>query len=70
MNIFSQKFPAKLSFYVKFLVPQRNTIPGDSPANPSGVRLGSAFMTSRGWKEKQFYKVGTKIGKLLTKVEK
>ena len=45
-------------------------IKGDEkPSDSSGIRLGSAFMTSRGWKEKQFYNLGIKIGKLLTKVE-
>lgn len=52
------------------IVCNRNTIPGDLPSNPNGIRLGSAFMTSRGWKEKQFYKIGLKIGKILLKVEK
>ena len=33
----------------------KNTVPGDkSPMNPSGIRLGSPAMTTRGCKEADF----------------
>ncbi|PFH35834.1 putative serine hydroxymethyltransferase 2 [Besnoitia besnoiti] len=36
----------------------KNTVPGDtSAANPSGVRIGSPALTSRGFKEKDFHRV-------------
>ena len=49
------------------IICNRNTIPGDKPSDPMGIRLGTAFMTSKGWNKKQFYKLGLKIGKLLIK---
>ena len=56
--------------YKNKIICNKNMIKGDEkPSDSSGIRLGSAFMTSRGWKEKQFYNLGIKIGKLLTKVE-
>ena len=36
----------------------KNTVPGDkSPLNPSGIRLGSPAMTTRGCKENDFIEV-------------
>lgn len=35
----------------------KNSIPGDSPAIATGVRLGTAAMTTRGFKEEEFKKV-------------
>lgn len=51
------------------IVVNKNTIPNDtrSPADPSGLRLGTAAETTRGWKEKQFEKVAYKIDALLKK---
>lgn len=41
------------------IIANRNTIPGDTTAfNPSGLRIGSPALTSRGLKEKDFEKIG------------
>lgn len=46
----------------------KNSIPGDQekPAYCSGIRLGTPAMTTRGFKEKEFVKVGELIDKALT----
>jgi len=45
----------------------KNTIPNDaeSPFKTSGIRLGSPAMTTRGFKEKEFVKIGKIISKAL-----
>ena len=45
----------------------KNTIPFDQekPAFCSGIRLGTAAMTTRGFKEKEFYQVGKWIAQVL-----
>jgi glycine hydroxymethyltransferase len=40
---------------------------GRPPADPSGIRLGTAAMTTRGYKEKQFIALAKKIDKVLKK---
>jgi glycine hydroxymethyltransferase len=47
----------------------KNTIPNDTekPFITSGLRIGSAAMTSRGLKEKEFYDIGKIISKALKK---
>ena len=49
----------------------KNTIPNDTePANiTSGIRLGTPAMTTRGFKEEEFYKVGKIISKCLNNVD-
>jgi glycine hydroxymethyltransferase len=49
------------------IVVNKNTIPGEkrSAFDPSGLRLGSAAETTRGWKEKDFEKCVVKIDKIL-----
>jgi len=49
----------------------KNTIPNDTePANKtSGIRLGTPAMTTRGFKEEEFYKVGKIISKCLHNLE-
>lgn len=47
------------------IICNRNTILGDSALNPMGIRLGTVFMTSRGWKERKFYALGKKIARIL-----
>jgi len=49
------------------IIVNANTIPHDqgSPFRPSGIRLGSPAMTTRGWKEKEFEEVGKKIAKIV-----
>lgn len=52
------------------IIANANTIPHDTstPFKPSGIRLGSPAMTTRGWKEKEFAEVGRKIAKLIQEV--
>ena len=48
------------------IVVNRNTIPGDrSAADPSGIRLGTPWITQRGFDEKQSRELGRLIGRLL-----
>lgn len=41
----------------------KNTVPGEkrSPRETSGIRIGTAAMTTRGWKEMEFYDCMKKI---------
>jgi len=45
------------------IVVNANTVPHEkgSPFRPSGIRVGSPAMTTRGWKEKEFEELGNKI---------
>ena len=45
-----------------------NMVPGDkrSPFDPSGVRLGTAAVTSRGMKEKEMTKIAAWIAAVIT----
>lgn len=48
------------------IIANRNTVPGDvSPFNPSGLRLGTPAMTTRGMKEKDMIKIAKRIGEIL-----
>lgn len=49
------------------IVVNKNTVPGEkrTPFDPSGLRLGSAAETTRGWKEKQFIKCVEKMDDIL-----
>lgn len=49
------------------IITNRNTIPGESKTawKPSGLRLGSAAMTSRGLGEESFYTIGKQIADLI-----
>lgn len=49
------------------IVVNKNTIPGEtrSPMDPSGLRLGTAAETTRGWKEKDFEKMAVRMNKIL-----
>jgi len=52
------------------LVTNRNTIPGDTSAlNPSGVRLGTPWITQRGFKEKETQQVADIIADILFSCE-
>jgi len=46
----------------------KNTVPGEkySPFYPSGIRVGTPAVTSRGMKEKDMKKIGAFIGSILT----
>lgn len=49
------------------IIANRNTVPGDeSPFNPSGLRLGTPAITTRGTKEKDMKKIANLIYKCLT----
>lgn len=49
------------------IIVNKNAIPFDSrpPADPSGIRIGTAAETTRGRKEKDFVKIAEKIDKIL-----
>lgn len=49
------------------IIVNANTIPHDqgSPFKPSGIRVGTPAMTTKGWKEKEFEEVGEKITKII-----
>ena len=49
------------------IVCNANTIPHDKagPFKPSGIRIGSPAMTTRGWKEKEFEELGERIAKII-----
>jgi glycine hydroxymethyltransferase len=54
------------------IIVNKNAIPFDSrpPADPSGIRLGSAAETTRGRKEKDFKKIAARIDEVLKKAQK
>lgn len=49
------------------IIVNANTIPHDQagPFKPSGIRVGTPAMTTKGWKEKEFEEVGERIGKMI-----
>lgn len=49
------------------IIVNANTIPHDkaSPFRPSGIRIGTPAMTTKGWKEKEFGEVGKRIGRMI-----
>jgi len=49
------------------IVCNANTIPHDKagPFKPSGIRIGSPAMTTKGWKEKEFEELGERIAKIV-----
>ena len=49
------------------IIVNANTIPHDKagPFKPSGIRIGTPAMTTKGWKEKEFEEVGKKIAKII-----
>jgi len=51
------------------IIVNANTIPHDQagPFNPSGIRIGTPAMTTKGWKEKEFEEVGERIAKIILK---
>jgi glycine hydroxymethyltransferase len=51
------------------IIVNKNAIPFDTrpPADPSGIRLGSAAETTRGKKEKDFKAIAERIDKILRK---
>ena len=49
------------------IVCNANTIPHDGagPFRPSGIRIGTPAMTTKGWKEKEFEELGEKMVKII-----
>jgi len=49
------------------IVVNANTVPHEkgSPFRPSGIRIGTPAMTTRGWKEKEFEELGNKIAGII-----
>jgi glycine hydroxymethyltransferase len=53
------------------IIANRNSLPNDtSPFNPSGIRLGTPAITSRGMKEKEMMKIAEFFERILIKKEK
>ena len=52
------------------IVVNANTIPHDTagPFKPSGIRIGTPAMTTRGWKEKEFEELGNKIAEIIKSI--
>ena len=68
MRGFSGKTAQELLEAQKIIV-NKNTIPYDarSPFDPSGIRIGTAAVTTQGLKEKDMAKIAAKIDKILTR---
>ena len=49
------------------IVCNANTIPHDKagPFKPSGIRIGTPAMTTKGWKEKEFEELGNRMAKII-----
>ena len=49
------------------IVCNANTIPHEqgSPFKPSGIRIGTPAMTTRGWKEKEFEELGNRMAGII-----
>jgi glycine hydroxymethyltransferase len=53
-----------------YIIANRNSLPSDtSPFNPSGIRLGTPAVTSRGMKEKEMIKIAEFFERILIKKE-
>ncbi len=52
------------------IVVNANTVPHEqgSPFKPSGIRIGTPAMTTRGWKEKEFEELGNKIAGIIKSI--
>lgn len=59
-------FTAERTLEKNGIITNRNSIPGDStPFKPSGLRLGTPAITTRGMKEKEMHQIGELISKAL-----
>jgi len=61
----AEKVLEKMKIYVN-----KNTIPNDtrSPFNPSGIRLGTPALTTRGFKEKEMKIIGELIAQVINNI--
>jgi glycine hydroxymethyltransferase len=52
------------------IIVNANTVPHEkgSPMNPSGIRIGTPAMTTRGWKEKEFEELGVKMAGIILSI--
>lgn len=52
------------------IVVNANTVPHEqgSPFKPSGIRIGTPAMTTKGWKEKEFEELGNKMARIIKTV--
>jgi len=52
------------------IIVNANTIPHDtaSPMSPSGIRIGAPWMTTVGWKEKEFEELGNKMAGIIKEI--
>ncbi len=52
------------------IVVNANTVPHEkgSPFRPSGIRVGTPAMTTKGWKEKEFEELGNKIAEIIKSI--
>ena len=50
------------------IVCNANTVPHDKagPFKPSGIRIGTPAMTTKGWKEKEFEELGNRMAKIIS----
>ncbi len=64
-------FFAQYALEVCRITVNKNTVPGESgsPFYPSGVRLGTPALTTRGMKEKEMKKIGSWIGDILQEIK-
>lgn len=64
---FGMGYPAQIALDLAGITVNKNTIPGEpaSPFYPSGVRLGTPALTSRGMKEKEMVKIAAWIKRAL-----
>ncbi len=59
-----------IAMHAAGLVANKNSVPGDKSAYyPSGVRLGTPAVTTRGMKEKEMEKIATFISKVITHIK-
>lgn len=52
------------------IIVNANTVPHEkgSPMNPSGIRIGTPAMTTRGWKEKEFEELGNRMAEIILSI--
>ncbi|MFH0936677.1 MAG: serine hydroxymethyltransferase [Candidatus Daviesbacteria bacterium] len=68
---FGMGYQAQVALEVAGITVNKNTVPGEkaSPFYPSGIRLGTAALTSRGMKEEEMKKIATWIKLALEEIK-